>query len=152
MRHRPLPCLLISLRPYREPVQLLSPPMNSGFGEGKKHCRDGRPRSLPASCSGEGDAALPSSPRSTPLPAEPQHCHLPHWTPVRYNHSYFQLLGLSQTLPSGVSFLGMQAILQSSSVSRVHPLLASGRPATGREASQRGILSDLWFPGKDSKQ
>ena len=80
----------------------------ASFREGKKDSKDGGPRSLTVTFSGDVmPAHLPSLARSTPPHAEPQNCHVPYWTPVKCNHSDLQPLALSLKLPSGVSFPGI---------------------------------------------
>lgn len=115
---------------------------------------EGTGASLPPSVVKVEPAHLPSLPCPTLLYAEP--CHLSHWTLVKYNYSYFQSLGLGNSAQWGqlpkharqfYSLSGLGGGVGSLSQ-------ALGGPATqaGKQARERAILSDLWFPGKDPNQ
>lgn len=114
---------------------------------------EGTGASLPPSLVEVEPAHPPSSPHPTLLYVEPQspkdyHLPLGPWSSTA-------LLTVSpgpfsETLPSGAGLPGMPG---NSAVCLAWGALsqALGHSDSGREAGQRAILSDLWFPGKDSK-
>lgn len=107
VRHCPLPLLPSYIPKVLERMSPATPfPYEQQtFGKAKKVAEmEGSGASLPLPVMGVTAAHLCSL-TCSPLHAEPQNCHLSHWTLVQCKP--FLPLGLSQTLPSGSSFPGM---------------------------------------------